>query len=393
MSERARASRATPAAFAELRSDCSLHGVEARKAAKKAKQKEKEEAAKKAASKRKARPAVVPAGANPYIKPKKDDAEVDDFMSSLIGGLDGQEAVAPKKPAFSTPKPAMPARLAKTAVSGFKRRADDDAASLRSISRNVSSSDVTASDPYSSDPPLGRDNAPSSDDGFGKKPRIDGLDAGTSGMDLDTNDDDLFDITTSLETKPKFEDDDEEDDMLVKPTVPAAKPKGPPVRRQLVNAAAVKVVKPEPVEIKVPVPELPVPQGDVKAKSKGMDWRTATAQLASLSGPAPDNADLAVDEQAEPLPLPESLVRAGSKKVEKVEKVNAFEEDGSVRFYWFDYIEPGGGKLVLVGKVKARGGKFDGKWVSATVLISGIKRKLYVLPRKESLDCECALAR
>ena len=40
----------------------------------------------------------------------------------------------------------------------------------------------------------------------------------------------------------------------------------------------------------------------------------------------------------------------------------------------------------MIGKVKAKGGRDDGRWVSATVRVQGIKRKLMILPRSKTLD-------
>lgn len=323
-------------------------------------------------------------------------------MASLMGDLEGQETVS-SKPAYQ-PKP-QPTRF-KSIVSGFKRRADDDTSSFRSSTRTASSSDVGASDPLSDPFPGGKDTAPSSDGeafGHGKKARFDpcidedlrGMDSmnfsepmeGNGFMDVDGA------IRKSAESKsaeaaaPKEEDED--DDLFVKPAAPVTKPKGPPVRRQLVNASAVKV-KPEPVEEKVPSPPALPSAADVKpAKPRGMDWRTATASLAQAAVPmAVEDAQL--DEEAEPLPMPESLKRKGKGGVLDVvlDTVDALEDDGSLRFWWFDYVEPPGGKLMLVGKVKIRKGKGAGKWTSAVVTVTGIKRKLYVLPRLKGLDGE-----
>lgn len=62
--------------------------------------------------------------------------------------------------------------------------------------------------------------------------------------------------------------------------------------------------------------------------------------------------------------------------------VNALEEDGSLRFFWLDYLELDG-KLYFVGKVLDRGA--DGKkrnWVSCCVTVDGIERNLFVRPRE-----------
>ncbi|KAG8945626.1 DNA-directed DNA polymerase alpha catalytic subunit pol1 [Tulasnella sp. 424] len=66
--------------------------------------------------------------------------------------------------------------------------------------------------------------------------------------------------------------------------------------------------------------------------------------------------------------------------------VNALEEDGSLRFFWLDYLELDG-KLYFVGKVLDRGA--DGKkknWVSCCVTVDGIERNLFVRPREFQLD-------
>ena len=65
-------------------------------------------------------------------------------------------------------------------------------------------------------------------------------------------------------------------------------------------------------------------------------------------------------------------------------KVQALEEDGTLRFFWFDYQEQGG-VVSLVGKVLDRS---TGRHVSACVSIQGIQRNLFVLPRPQQMDGE-----
>lgn len=379
--------------------------TEARKEAKRAKAKAKEAAATKASARRKSKAVVVPAGANPYIKPQKSEAEEQDFMASIIGDLKGQETVS-TEPTYR-PKP-QPTRFNKSVVSGFKRRAEDDASSFRSPAQ--SSSDVGGSDPLSDPFPHagGKDTAPSSDgDAFapGKKARFDPqIDEDLGGMDqmdvseryegngfvMDVDGSDTK-AAESTSAEPAAADDDE--DLFVKPAAPA-KPKGPPVRRQLVNASAVKI-KPEPVEPKLPspAPRPPPTSADTKAKPKGDNWMSVIEGLASVEEPATTvfAEDVPVDEQPDLLPVPESLQRKGGKNGimdQVLETAEALEDDGSLRFWWFDYVEVPGGKLMLVGKVRARKGKDAGKWVSAVVTVTGIKRKLHVLPRPKQLDGE-----
>ncbi|TIA61337.1 hypothetical protein D6C77_03522 [Aureobasidium pullulans] len=62
----------------------------------------------------------------------------------------------------------------------------------------------------------------------------------------------------------------------------------------------------------------------------------------------------------------------------KLDPQHAQEEDGSVRFFWFDYTEING-SLCLFGKVKD---KSTGRFVSAFVKVDNIMRKLFFLPRE-----------
>ncbi|KAK4052007.1 DNA-directed DNA polymerase alpha catalytic subunit pol1 [Microbotryomycetes sp. JL221] len=374
-----------------------------KEAARKAKRKAKEEKEKqrlKAAEQRRKLKQIVPDGHNPYIKPKKDEAEADDFMASLIGGLDTPDI----KPSITT-TPAQKQRSVavkpiKSALSGFKRRADDDG-SVLTATRSPQAAH-SSSDAYSSDAMPGMD------------PSSDGLDTSILSTKKtrfhDDEDDDILDHNLGdvdkkmnlqsdadamdVDQKPNInrgDEDDEEDDVFLKPKAPLGKPKSA-VRRQLVNAGSVKPASPSIVkdetDSKLLADDLPVSTNG-KPKAKGTDWKLATSELAVATGALFEEDNMAMDE-AEPLPIPESLKRKGKRAPPVVvPTVNALEQDGSVKFWWFDYVEPpNSGKLILVGKVRARGGKDDGRWVSACVQVTGIKRKLYVLPRKTALDDE-----
>ncbi|KAL7342525.1 hypothetical protein BJY59DRAFT_689579, partial [Rhodotorula toruloides] len=79
-------------------------------------------------------------------------------------------------------------------------------------------------------------------------------------------------------------------------------------------------------------------------------------------------------------------------------QTSALESDGSLQFWWFDYDEPAPGTVRLVGKVRVKDEQMmvaqikDGKkaekvvpkFVSATVVVKNIKRKLYVLPKTKA---------
>ncbi|KAF9266691.1 DNA polymerase alpha catalytic subunit [Marasmius fiardii PR-910] len=62
--------------------------------------------------------------------------------------------------------------------------------------------------------------------------------------------------------------------------------------------------------------------------------------------------------------------------------VNALEADGSLHFYWLDYLEHDG-QISFVGKVKD---KNSGALVSACVTVENLERNLFVLPRKRRVE-------
>ena len=57
--------------------------------------------------------------------------------------------------------------------------------------------------------------------------------------------------------------------------------------------------------------------------------------------------------------------------------IHALEEDGSLRFFWLDYLEQDG-KVHFVGKLKD---KSSGEWVSCCISVENLERNLFVLPR------------
>ena len=60
----------------------------------------------------------------------------------------------------------------------------------------------------------------------------------------------------------------------------------------------------------------------------------------------------------------------------------ALEPDGSLRFFWLDYLEHEG-KLYFIGKLKD---KVSGSWVSCCVTVENLERNLFVLPRERKID-------
>ena len=58
------------------------------------------------------------------------------------------------------------------------------------------------------------------------------------------------------------------------------------------------------------------------------------------------------------------------------------EEDGSLRFYWLDYLEHEG-KLYFIGKAQDKKTK---TWVSICVTVENLERNLFVLPRERQME-------
>lgn len=72
---------------------------------------------------------------------------------------------------------------------------------------------------------------------------------------------------------------------------------------------------------------------------------------------------------------------AGSASVSS-SKISALEPDGSLRFFWLDYLE-NEGKIHFIGKLKD---KTSGVWVSCCVTVENLQRNLFVLPREKRVE-------
>lgn len=66
------------------------------------------------------------------------------------------------------------------------------------------------------------------------------------------------------------------------------------------------------------------------------------------------------------------------------DKISALEPDGSLRFFWLDYLEHDG-KVHFIGKLKD---KRSGQWVSCCVTVENLQRNLYVLPRERRVEID-----
>lgn len=66
------------------------------------------------------------------------------------------------------------------------------------------------------------------------------------------------------------------------------------------------------------------------------------------------------------------------------DRISALEPDGSLRFFWLDYLEHDG-KVHFIGKLKD---KNSGMWISCCVTIENLQRNLYVLPRERRIEID-----
>ncbi|KAK0558719.1 DNA-directed DNA polymerase alpha catalytic subunit pol1 [Tilletia horrida] len=173
------------------------------------------------------------------------------------------------------------------------------------------------------------------------------------------------------------DEDEEEDDFSIQ--APAAGDKR--ARGAIVNAAAVKAApkgaNKENVKADKAAPESKdkVEDDDAVAKVRGFaknskpldgrdSWKTVSEGLES-STPAPASSAATSASTVRDAVAPN--------------KIQAFEDDKTLRFFWMDYSETQDGIIHLIGKVKDRK---TGKFVSATLTVEGIERCLFLLPRE-----------
>jgi DNA polymerase alpha subunit A len=78
----------------------------------------------------------------------------------------------------------------------------------------------------------------------------------------------------------------------------------------------------------------------------------------------------------------DSIGPLASSSVVTLGDTSVLEPDGSLRFFWLDYLELDG-KIYFIGKLKE---KTSGAWVSCCVTVEGMQRNLFVLPRDKRVE-------
>lgn len=160
-------------------------------------------------------------------------------------------------------------------------------------------------------------------------------------------------VTRAVERKAQItiKVEDEDDDMMEV---------APAVGHAGLVPASVNISGSRPVPKMIKKEALPTPESSSPPRPSADDvdpsaWLNVTSKLNVMNSPASETATIG-----------------------KLSPQDALEDDGSLRFFWFDYAEVNG-SLLLFGKVKNR--KND-TYLSCFVKVDGILRKLYFLPRE-----------
>ncbi|PWN51312.1 hypothetical protein IE53DRAFT_386318 [Violaceomyces palustris] len=339
----------------------------------------------------------------------------DDFMARLMGGLENAgdpssptRAARTLAPASRKRKPEYDGSFTNFRQSSYSR---SSGGLLSSPSTGPASSDfadpasdgfqapdvhVTGSDTPPWGPNLGSDDLIDldSDPRVASAKRIRGRGGlpkriGSLGLDGPGGDDDVFSTPTAarlgegVDEKALIISDSDlegDDDEFSIRKVEAGK-KG---LLKAVNVAGTKV-QPKPLVSEKPVPPAALPAKPVKAeheqtpvKAAAASWQTVHQNLAKMaSNPSSDPATPTQASRSPAGPLtattPGPLASA---------RIDAFEEDRTLRFYWIDYTEQDG-TVFLVGKVKD---KASGRYVSCCLSVGGIERSMFLLPRPKMLE-------
>lgn len=191
--------------------------------------------------------------------------------------------------------------------------------------------------------------------------------------------DDSMDLDEDVKLGLGSDDDDDDDSFSIKA------PGAFTGKQKLVNASSVKIAKPQPQQQSKPIisNNVQVEEDEKKSNSRAklMDgsWKKVDQGFNLIS--TVDEVDSSVSlpvkgpqGRRKQLPPPK-VVESSSAPVQT--RVNAIESDGSLKFFWYDHVEVDG-KVTLFGKVKDRD---SGKFVSGSVVVEGIERCLFVLPR------------
>jgi DNA polymerase alpha subunit A len=300
-----------------------------------------------AKSKAKPKPPPAPAPSINAYRPVVSAEQEQDLMASILGNMDNivpdalpTKASRKRKPSPTYDSDTEPAPK-RSDYSSYRRKPTYDA-----------SSDGVPDDSH---------QQPSSDDGYSysspnKRVRVDDADTaltptteGLAHLDVQSGSDD-FDYDAGF--------DDIDIDALMQVDEEDFKPTKPPV-------------KSEPVEVSIPKKSSVKKPVEVKTKKEEPDVKPAWFSVYD---------SLVVDTESSLGPLNSSSSTSSSNP----SNASILEDDGSLRFFWLDYLELDG-KLYFTGKLKD---KSSGTWLSCCVTVEGIERNLFVLPREKRIEMD-----
>lgn len=285
---------------------------------------------------------MVAPSINDY-RPTVSVEDEEDMFASLMGGLDEAPVAAPvhrksrkRKPSpgyddrSSSPPPAS--RFSSYRNKGGSSGVEDNASSDGLV-------DDASSVPASDDVVFSPKKKVKTSGAFGITPAIDrmGLKDDQSGTD---EYDSAFDNSFDGVDMDAFMDVDEEE---VKPKVNGT-------------------TKKEPREVKL----------DAKKPINGIGKKESSDSHQWLS--LHESLTVTKDDSLGPLNSASASVSTSN--------ISALEPDGSLRFFWLDYLEHEG-KLYFIGKLKD---KTSGSWVSCCITVENLERNLFVLPRERKID-------
>lgn len=125
-------------------------------------------------------------------------------------------------------------------------------------------------------------------------------------------------------------------------------------------------IKPEPV--------------DTKIKDKHTKDHTATRPAKEEENPTP--AWLSVYDSLATASENLETLASSSNTSTSIKDSSVLEPDGSLRFFWLDYLELDG-KIYFTGKLRD---KNTGAWLSCCIAVEGLQRNLFALPREKRVE-------
>lgn len=284
-------------------------------------------------------PAVTPSISmyRPAVSAEKED----DFMSSLLGNMDNiaTKPAAKSRKRKPEPEPVYHARDSPPShAHPYRSRSNGSAHGYGSADPDLSSDGPyydDAAGPSSGDEYMFSPKKKLKMEDTGMTPAIERM--GKLGVESETESYDDLDMDAFMDV------DDDEIDIKLKPKDKMEVDKAKPLKPINANTApSKKKLEDNPAWLSV---------YDSLAVAKEDTFGPATSTASSSRNSAPSNASV-------------------------------LEDDGSLRFYWLDYLEHDG-KLYFIGKTQDKKTK---AWVSICVTVENMERNLFVLPRERRME-------